>query len=188
MTQIFLRQLVRITNTMQLMISSFAIFNMLVKKRSTGINSSTIVAAVVVPIVIIIIVIVITIFLIRFYRHRRIVEFTVEMVAEAHLTGNPLYDKVADLRQPGPHEKEFSSDNITFVRELGEGAFGRVYQGIAGSIVPGEESTVVAVKQLKVTDASADDGAALVEFFKGQHTNLLIASYNLKELASYIVI
>lgn len=87
-------------------------------------------------------------------------------MAETYQEANPIFDRVGTLRQTGPHEKEFSSDNITFIRELGEGAFGRVYQGMA-NIFTGEESTVVAVKQLKV-NTLADDGASVVEFFKGQ--------------------
>ena len=80
---------------------------------------------------------------------------------------NPIFDRVETLNQAGAHEKEFSLEKITFVRELGEGAFGRVYQGMAANIIAGEDSTIVAVKQLK-SNTPGDDGSAKVDFFKGQ--------------------
>jgi len=80
---------------------------------------------------------------------------------------SPLFDRVETWQCFGPHEKEFPSEKIRFVRELGEGAFGWVYQGMATNIIEGEDSTIVAVKQLK-TDTNMDDNIVRVEFFKGE--------------------
>ena len=108
-----------------------------------------------------------TVFLLWYRQRSKIHEFTVVRMAEIYQTlDHPLFDRVGTLKQAGPHEKEFSIENVTFVRELGEGAFGRVYQGMAANIITGEDSTIVAVKQLKLS-TSADDGAALVDFLKG---------------------
>ena len=41
-------------------------------------------------------------------------------------------------------------EKIHFVRELGEGAFGRVYLGLCEGLNLGEDLTMVAVKTLKV--------------------------------------
>lgn len=112
-----------------------------------------------------------TIFLIWYCRYKKIqkkweFEFNIDKLAETYQTDNPLLDRVETVNQAGCHEKEFASENVAFVRELGEGAFGRVYQGVAADIITGEDSTIVAVKQLKLND-SEDDGATVVEFFKG---------------------
>ena len=131
-------------------------------------SPGAIVAAVVVPILLlIVIIIVVTTIWIWYHRHSKIYEFTIEEMADKYKTvDNPLFDRVDTLNQVGAHEKEFSSENITFVRELGEGAFGRVYQGMAANIIEGEDSTIVAVKQLKL-NAYGDDGSVMVDFFKG---------------------
>ena len=137
------------------------------EKSSSNTNSGTIAAAVVVPTVLMITIIVLVIIILIWYcKRRKIFEFTIDRITETYQVNNPLFDRVEALRQAGPHEKEFSSENITFTRELGEGAFGRVYQGIAADIIAGEDSTVVAVKQLKL-DTTSDDTAAAVDFFKG---------------------
>ena len=132
-------------------------------------SPGTIVAAVVVPTIILLILLILAILLlIRFRKNRKIYEFTIDGITETYQTAsNPLFDRIEPVKQAGPHEKEFSSENITFCRELGEGAFGRVYEGIATNIIAGEDSTVVAVKQLKL-NTSADDDAVLVDFFKGK--------------------
>ena len=109
-----------------------------------------------------------TVILVWYYRQRnKAVDFTIEMMVEQYQADNPLFDRVQTLKLPGPHEKEFPSARIQFVRELGEGAFGRVYQGMATDIMEGEDSTIVAVKQLK-TDNTVDHNAVVVEFFKGK--------------------
>ena len=140
----------------------------IVGQSTSSISPGAIVAVVVVSISLIIItVILVTVFLIWYHRRSKIYEFTIEKMAETYQTvNNPLFDKVEALNQTGCHEKEFSSEKITFVRELGEGAFGRVYQGMAANIIAGEDTTIVAVKQIKL-NTSGDDGGVVVDFFKG---------------------
>ena len=46
--------------------------------------------------------------------------------------------------------RHITRQDIHFVRELGEGAFGRVFLGLCKGIQPGEEHTMVAVKTVKV--------------------------------------
>ena len=134
-------------------------------------NPGTVVAAVVVPAVLLIIVIVAVVTIFLLFRQRsnklRVHEFTIERMAETYQTlHHPLFDRIEALKKTGPHEKEFSIESVTFVRELGEGAFGRVYQGMATNIIAGEESTIVAVKQLK-SNTSGKDYGAVGDFFKG---------------------
>ena len=62
----------------------------------------------------------------------------------------------------GPHEKEYSQEKLELKRELGEGAFGIVYEGVAHGIVNSSERTTVAVKQLK-SDTGSDQ---VEEFFR----------------------
>lgn len=45
-----------------------------------------------------------------------------------------------------PDEWEVPREKITLLRELGQGSFGMVYEGIAQDIVKGEPETHVAVK------------------------------------------
>lgn len=45
-----------------------------------------------------------------------------------------------------PDEWEVARDKIALLRELGQGSFGMVYEGIAKDIVKGEPETRVAVK------------------------------------------
>lgn len=64
-----------------------------------------------------------------------------------HTTGaqlNPLLEKL-----------EFPRNNIIYIRDLGQGAFGRVFQAKAPGLIAGEEFTLVAVKMLK-DEASSD--------------------------------
>ena len=121
----------------------------------------------VVPIVLLIAILLLLIVLVkRFQQHNKIYEFTIDRIAETYTSVNPLFDRVQIETHSGSHEKEYALQNICFIRELGEGAFGRVYQGIVKNIIAGEESTVVAVKQLKL-NTSVDDDAVIVDFFKG---------------------
>ena len=139
------------------------------KPPNTVVESSSVAAAVAVPVVVfVVITVTMTLFIVWFYRRYKTQEvvFTIQMMAEQYQTGNPIFDRVESLARSSPHDKEFSSDRIEFVRELGEGAFGWVYQGMATNIIEGEDSTIVAVKQLK-TDATMDDNVVVVEFFKG---------------------
>ncbi|XP_053602954.1 tyrosine-protein kinase transmembrane receptor Ror2 [Plodia interpunctella] len=64
-----------------------------------------------------------------------------------HTTGAQLNPKLEKL--------EFPRNNIIYIRDLGQGAFGRVFQAKAPGLVPDEEFTLVAVKMLK-DEASHD--------------------------------
>ena len=133
-------------------------------------SSNTVAVAVAVPIVVFVVITVIVMLLVAwFYRRYKTqeVEFTIDSMTENFQSSNPLFDRVQTLKSSGPHEKEFPSDKIKFIRELGEGAFGRVYQGMAANIIEGEDATIVAVKQLK-TNTTMDDNSVVVEFFKGR--------------------
>lgn len=55
-----------------------------------------------------------------------------------------------------PHKKEFPPDKLELVRELGEGAFGTVYEGEARDILEEGVVTPVAVKQLRNLSARED--------------------------------
>lgn len=50
---------------------------------------------------------------------------------------------------------EYPRNNIIYAKDLGQGAFGRVFQGKAPGLIPGEDYTMVAVKMLK-EDASSE--------------------------------
>lgn len=64
-----------------------------------------------------------------------------------HSTGAHLNPKLECL--------EFPRNDIIYIKDLGQGAFGRVFQAKAPGLVAGEEFTLVAVKMLK-DDASED--------------------------------
>lgn len=64
-----------------------------------------------------------------------------------HTTGAQLNPKLEKL--------EFPRNNIIYIRDLGQGAFGRVFQAKAPGLIPEEEFTLVAVKMLK-DEASHD--------------------------------
>ncbi|XP_060525532.1 tyrosine-protein kinase transmembrane receptor Ror2 [Cylas formicarius] len=64
-----------------------------------------------------------------------------------HRHGVPLNPKLEKL--------EYPRNDIIYIRDLGQGAFGSVFQAKAPGLIPGEEFTVVAVKMLK-DDASED--------------------------------
>ncbi|XP_017262483.1 insulin receptor b [Kryptolebias marmoratus] len=57
---------------------------------------------------------------------------------------NPEYFSASDMYVPD--EWEVPRDKITLLRELGQGSFGMVYEGIAQDIVKGEPETRVAIK------------------------------------------
>ena len=139
------------------------------KRRKSKTSDGVIATAVIVPVLVLITgSILVTVILVWYYRQRnKAVDFTIEMMVEQYQADNPLFDWVQTFKLPGSHEKEFPSARIQFVRELGEGAFGRVYQGMATNLMEGEDSTIVVVKQIK-TDNTVNDNAVMVEFFKGK--------------------
>ncbi|NXA12991.1 INSR protein, partial [Sapayoa aenigma] len=61
-----------------------------------------------------------------------------------YASSNPEYISASDVYVPD--EWEVPRDKITLLRELGQGSFGMVYEGIAKDIVKGEPETRVAVK------------------------------------------
>eukprot|EP00090_Calanus_glacialis_P001913 TRINITY_DN11429_c0_g1_i1.p1 TRINITY_DN11429_c0_g1~~TRINITY_DN11429_c0_g1_i1.p1 ORF type:complete len:925 (-),score=149.21 TRINITY_DN11429_c0_g1_i1:197-2971(-) len=67
-----------------------------------------------------------------------------------HTTGAQLHPKLELL--------EYPRNDIIYIRDIGQGAFGRVFQGKAPGLLPGEEFTTVAVKMLK--EEATDDMAA----------------------------
>uniref|UniRef100_T1J9X7 receptor protein-tyrosine kinase n=1 Tax=Strigamia maritima TaxID=126957 RepID=T1J9X7_STRMM len=64
-----------------------------------------------------------------------------------HHTGVQLNPKLETL--------EYPRNDIIYIRDIGQGAFGRVFQAKAPGLIKGEEFTLVAVKMLK--DEASDD-------------------------------
>lgn len=127
--------------------------------------------AIIVPVIALTVIILTAMTIVVWYlqhRNRKLMRenFTIEMMSAQYQIENPLFDRIGTLKPTGPHEKEFPLESIVSVRELGEGAFGRVYQGLAANIIAGEDSTTVAVKQLKV-NAFEHHTIIVQEFFKG---------------------
>ena len=58
---------------------------------------------------------------------------------------------------------QIGKDEITYISELGQGNFGRVFKGMVHGIVPGEDETTVAVKNLLEEDNEAAVKAFLHE-------------------------
>lgn len=71
------------------------------------------------------------------------------------LPNNEAYHKTSAQLNPKLEKLEFPRNNIIYVRDLGQGAFGRVFQARAPGLVTGEEFTNVAVKMLK--EEASDD-------------------------------
>lgn len=68
----------------------------------------------------------------------------------------------------GPHEKELPREGVHIIRELGEGAFGVVYQAVTEDVdeqnATGFSSRDVAVKQLREGSGEVDDFFREVDF------------------------
>ncbi|CAL8341553.1 unnamed protein product [Arctogadus glacialis] len=71
------------------------------------------------------------------------------------LHANPMYQRLPLLLNSKLLALEFPRNNIQYVRDIGEGAFGRVFQARAPGLLPMETFTMVAVKMLK-EEASSD--------------------------------
>ncbi|XP_073730080.1 muscle, skeletal receptor tyrosine-protein kinase isoform X2 [Misgurnus anguillicaudatus] len=89
---------------------------------------------------------------------------------------NPMYQRVPLLLNSKLLSLEYPRNNIEYVRDIGEGAFGRVFQARAPGLLPMEPFTMVAVKMLK-EEASADmqndfqrEAALMAEF---DHPNIV---------------
>lgn len=87
-------------------------------------------------------------------RNKRIAAFQPEAVSLAY---QGVYKS---WNQREPHEKEFPAERLSLIRELGEGAFGVVYEAKADGIEQKGETSIVAVKQLH-----GDSNSELVEDF-----------------------
>ncbi|XP_077479181.1 muscle, skeletal receptor tyrosine-protein kinase [Stigmatopora argus] len=92
------------------------------------------------------------------------------------LHANPMYQRVPLLLNSKLLALEYPRNNIQYVRDIGEGAFGRVFQARAPGLLPVETFTMVAVKMLK-EEASADmqndfqrEAALMAEF---DHSNIV---------------
>ncbi|KAM6984691.1 muscle, skeletal receptor tyrosine-protein kinase [Aplochiton taeniatus] len=89
---------------------------------------------------------------------------------------NPMYQRLPLLLNSKLLALEYPRNNIQYVRDIGEGAFGRVFQARAPSLQPEDPFTMVAVKMLK-EEASADmqndfqrEAALMAEF---DHPNIV---------------
>ncbi|XP_058473273.1 muscle, skeletal receptor tyrosine-protein kinase [Solea solea] len=89
---------------------------------------------------------------------------------------NPMYQRVPLLLNSKILALEYPRNNIQYVRDIGEGAFGRVFQARAPGLLSKDTFTMVAVKMLK-EEASADmqndfqrEAALMAEF---DHPNIV---------------
>ncbi|MBN3290349.1 MUSK kinase, partial [Polypterus senegalus] len=89
---------------------------------------------------------------------------------------NPMYQRIPLLLNSKLLSLEYPRNNIEYVRDIGEGAFGRVFQARAPGLLVYESFTMVAVKMLK-EEASADmqadfqrEAALMAEF---DHPNIV---------------
>ncbi|XP_006626687.2 muscle, skeletal receptor tyrosine-protein kinase [Lepisosteus oculatus] len=89
---------------------------------------------------------------------------------------NPMYQRLPLLLNSKLLSLEYPRNNIEYVRDIGEGAFGRVFQARAPRLLSLEPFTMVAVKMLK-EEASADmqadfqrEAALMAEF---DHPNIV---------------
>ncbi|KAF4533477.1 hypothetical protein B566_EDAN016565 [Ephemera danica] len=92
------------------------------------------------------------------------------------LPSNMSYHRTGAQLNPKLEKLEFPRNDIIYIRDLGQGAFGRVFQAKAPGLVKGEEFTLVAVKMLK-EEASEDlqvdferEACLLAEF---EHPNIV---------------
>lgn len=70
------------------------------------------------------------------------------------LRDNSTYQCVGARIDPSLEKLEYPRNDIIYIRDIGQGAFGRVFQAKAPNLVKGEACTIVAVKTLK---EEADD-------------------------------
>ncbi|XP_022205112.1 tyrosine-protein kinase transmembrane receptor Ror2 [Nilaparvata lugens] len=71
------------------------------------------------------------------------------------LPNNSAYHKSGASLNPKLEKLEFPRNDIIYIKDLGQGAFGRVFQAKAPGLLKGEEFTLVAVKMLK--DEASED-------------------------------
>ena len=114
--------------------------------RHLKVPVATILTSTLLPTAFIVLVLVVFLLWLGWYRRRNkeIASFQPEAVSLAYQGVYPTWS------QREPHEKEFPAENLSLTRELGEGAFGVVYEANAVGIEEEEgTATVVAVKQLR---------------------------------------
>ncbi|KAH9507105.1 BDNF/NT-3 growth factors receptor [Dermatophagoides farinae] len=70
---------------------------------------------------------------------------------------NPNYFSEAQQLLKNSAIYHISTEKINFIRELGEGAFGRVFLGTVDYLTADEPTTMVAIKMLKETQANCTD-------------------------------
>ena len=106
---------------------------------------TTVLVSTLLPTAFIVIVLFVFLFWLGWYRrrHKKIASFQPEAVSLAYQGVYPTWS------QREPHEKEFPAEKLNLTRELGEGAFGVVYEANAVGIEGEETTSVVAVKQLR---------------------------------------
>ncbi|UYV73085.1 MUSK [Cordylochernes scorpioides] len=71
------------------------------------------------------------------------------------LPSNMAYHRTAAPLNPRLEALEYSRNNIIYIRDIGQGAFGRVFQAKAPGLLASSEFTMVAVKMLK--DEASED-------------------------------
>lgn len=71
------------------------------------------------------------------------------------LPANANYHQTEAKLNPKLEKLEYPRNDIIYIKDLGQGAFGRVFQGKAPRLILGDEFTLVAVKMLK-DEASQD--------------------------------
>jgi receptor tyrosine kinase len=71
------------------------------------------------------------------------------------LPENQSYHRTGAALSPLLETLEYPRNDIIYLRDIGQGAFGRVFQGKAPGLMSGEEFTMVAVKMLK--EEATDD-------------------------------
>ncbi|KAG8236464.1 hypothetical protein J437_LFUL016385 [Ladona fulva] len=94
----------------------------------------------------------------RIYKHRLGYNPTATQEVDIDLDklpNNLAYHRTGAQLNPKLEKLEYPRNDIIYIRDLGQGAFGRVFQAKAPGLVKGEEFTLVAVKMLK-EEASED--------------------------------
>lgn len=71
------------------------------------------------------------------------------------LPSNVSYHRTQAKLHPKLENLEYPRNDIIYIRDIGQGAFGRVFQAKAPGLVKGEDFTMIAVKMLK--DEASDD-------------------------------
>ncbi|XP_023232872.1 tyrosine-protein kinase transmembrane receptor Ror2-like [Centruroides sculpturatus] len=92
------------------------------------------------------------------------------------LPSNMSYHHTSAQLNPKLENLEYPRNDIIYIRDIGQGAFGRVFQAKAPGLTKGEEFTMVAVKMLKeeaTEDLQSDferEACLMAEF---DHTNIV---------------